>query len=218
MHVKASKHVSDGICVCLCLCVKERRISFGGPREDIKHFKGSLCDAEHDICRKTQGLSADLPLVSLWLTRQQSKMSFSLTLFWWICSTVCLLKSTTEDLANEPWALWIKQQGRKEVVREKPRSIWTFEEQRGTEDNMIGADSGSQQSPAWEKKFCLALLRRAFNVQSVRECFVRCINRELLCGFYLTAVASARASCFHVEFCSTLIAFNCLDPEHRLNH
>lgn len=79
-------------------------------------------------------------------------MSFSLKLFWWICSTVCLLKSTTEDLANEPWAPWIKQQGKRKVAREKPRLVWAFEEQRGADGNVIGADSGSRQSPAREKK------------------------------------------------------------------
>lgn len=100
LHVKACIRVC--LTVRVCVCVKERGISFGGPLEDNKHFKGSLCDTEHDICPKTRGLSADPPLFSLRLARRQSKMSFSLTLFWWICSAVCLLKSTTEDLANEP--------------------------------------------------------------------------------------------------------------------
>lgn len=134
--------------VCVWLCVKERSVSSRAPLEDNKHFKGSLRDAEHDICPKTQGLSADPPLFSLRLARRQSKMSLSLTLFWWICRAVCLLKSTTEDLANEPWALWIKQQGRREVAREKPHSLWAFEKQNGTEGNVTGADSGSRQSPA----------------------------------------------------------------------
>lgn len=138
--------------VCECVCVKERSISSGAPLEDNKHFKGSLRDTERDICLKTRGLSADPPLFSLRLASRQSKMSFSLTLFWWICSPVCLLKSTTEDLANELWALWIKQQGRREVVRKKPRSVWAFQEQRGTEGNVIGADSGSRQPPVREEK------------------------------------------------------------------
>lgn len=143
--------VCKSVHMCACVCIKDS-ISSRGLLGDKKHFKGSLRDTEHDICLKTRGLSTDPPLFSLRLTRRQSKMSFSLTLFWWICSTVCLLKSTTEDLANEPWALWIKQQGRREVAREKPCSVWAFEEQRGTEGNVIGGDSGSQQSPAQEEK------------------------------------------------------------------
>jgi len=96
-----------GVCVCesvrAVVCVSEREKCFlRGPLGDNKHFKGSIRDTEHEICLKTRGLSADPPLFSLRLARRQSKMSFSQTLFWWICSTVCLLKSTTEDLANEP--------------------------------------------------------------------------------------------------------------------
>lgn len=92
-------------CVTTCERVRKRSgSSSGAPLEDNKHFKGSLCDTEYDICPETQGLSADPTLFSLRLARRQSKMSSTLTLFWWICSAVCLLKSTTEDLANEPWA------------------------------------------------------------------------------------------------------------------
>lgn len=51
-----------------------------------------------------------------------------------------------------------------------------FETQRGTEGNVIGADSRRRQSPAREKKTRLASLRRAFSVPAAREHFVRCIN------------------------------------------
>ena len=65
--VRTCRHVS--------VCVWERgRFSCGSPLEDNKHFKGSLCDTEHDICLKTRGLSADPPLFSLRLARRQSKM------------------------------------------------------------------------------------------------------------------------------------------------
>lgn len=157
--------------VSLWLCVKERSVFSKAPLENNKHFKGSLRDAEHDICPKTRGLSTDPPLFSLRLARRQSKMSFSLTPFWWICSTVCLPKSTTEDLANEPWALWIKQQGRREVVRENSHSLWAFEKQNSTEGNVTGAVSGSRQSPAHEKKPIWLHSDGLFT-------FVRCINTQ----------------------------------------
>lgn len=80
-----------------------------GHAADTKHFKDPPRDTEHELCLKTRGWSSDPPLFSLRLTTRQSRMSFSLTLFWWICGTVCLLESTKEGLANEPWALWINQ-------------------------------------------------------------------------------------------------------------
>lgn len=143
------------MCVSVWLCMKERSISSRAPLEDNKHFKGSLRDAEHDICPKTQGLSADPPLFSLRLARRQSKMSFSLTLFWWICSAVCLLKSTTEDLANEPWALWIKQQGGN---RWQEKSLTHFERlkskmlQKATWPELTvaaGSHLHGRKSPVW---------------------------------------------------------------------
>lgn len=51
-----------------------------------------LWSTEPDICLKTWG--TDPPLFLSWLSRQRSKMSSSLTLFCWICSTQ---------------SLWIKQ-------------------------------------------------------------------------------------------------------------
>lgn len=80
-----------------------------GHAADTKHFKDPPRDTEHELCLKTRGWSSDPPLFSLRLTTRRSRMSFSLTLFWWICGTVCLLESTKEGLANEPWALWINQ-------------------------------------------------------------------------------------------------------------
>lgn len=45
---------------------------------------------------------------------------------------------------------------------EKPRSVWVFEEQRGTERNVIGADSGSRQSPAQGEKALSGFAQKGF--------------------------------------------------------
>lgn len=203
-------------CICApCICVKEGSVSFGGLLGDNKHFKASLCNTEHDICPTTRDLSTDLLLFSLRLTRRQSKMSFSLTLFWWICSTVCLLKSTTEDLANEPWALWIKQQGRREVAREKPRTVGSFEEQRGAISDVIGADSGNRDSPAQERKPRLEFSNQRLVADCEGTILSGILTRKARVAFYHV---STRTSTLCVAFCSSTTAFNCTDPVHTLDH
>lgn len=179
--------------------------------KDFLHFKGSLHDTEHDICLKTRGFSADPPMFSLRLARRRSEMSFSLTLFWWICSSLSPLQ---RGLGK--WTLSTMNKTTVGVVKGVACLVWAFEEQHGTGSSVIGADSGSRQSPAQgEKKPRLARLTGPFSVQSARECFVRCIKKKVRCGFYLAAVSLARAICCRVEFPSPRTSFKMLWPETR---
>lgn len=121
---------------------------------------------------------------------------------------------TTEDSANEPWALWIKQRWgwgwgllawfehlRNSTVQE---AMWL--------EPTVAAGSHLHRR---KKSPRLARLTGPFSVQSARECFVRCIKKKVLCGFYLAAVSLARAICCRVEFPSPRTSFKMLWPETR---
>lgn len=107
-------------------------------------------------------------MFSLRLTRQRSKMSFSRRLFCWICGAICLVKSTTEDLAYEPWTLWIKQHESRDAARGKS-CRWQRDWKRQRQPGVTGT---AEEKLTWP-------LTEGPSMFNQRTCTLRCINSTM---------------------------------------